>query len=124
MKVKLDENMPSSAAGVLRLHRHDVDTVADEELRGAPDGAVSAAAAIAGRMLVTLDRGFSELAVRPGSSQGLVVLRPHTQRADHVEAALSDLLEAHSLDDLVGCTVVAGRGRIRIRHPRPDPPTG
>lgn len=117
MRVKLDENMPSVAAELLRSHGHDVDSVSDEGLRGAHDDVVAAAAGMAGRMLVTLDRGFSELAVRPGTSPGLLVLRPRSERIDDVEGALRFLLMAHPLDDLVGCTVVAGRGRIRIRHP-------
>src|ERR1039457_4591202 len=106
--------MPMSAAALLRPHGHDVDTVRDEDLLGAPDEVVAEAAGKAGRMLITLDRGFSELAIHPGASPGLVVLRPLSQRVDHVASALSDLLARRSLDDLAGCTVIAGRGRIQI----------
>ncbi|HTE69448.1 MAG TPA: DUF5615 family PIN-like protein [Actinomycetes bacterium] len=34
MKLKLDENLPASAAESLRTLGHDVDTVADEGLAG------------------------------------------------------------------------------------------
>lgn len=37
MKIKLDENLPVSAAAILQAAGHDVDTVTAEGLTGAPD---------------------------------------------------------------------------------------
>jgi hypothetical protein len=37
MRVKLDENLGARDAEWLRAQDHDVDTVADEQLGGAPD---------------------------------------------------------------------------------------
>ncbi len=37
MKFKLDENLPVSSAAILTGASHDVDTVSDEGLVGAPD---------------------------------------------------------------------------------------
>lgn len=37
MKFKLDENLPVSSAAILTSVGHDVDTVAEEGLVGAPD---------------------------------------------------------------------------------------
>ena len=49
MKVKLDENMPRSASQVLIAAGHDVDTVVEEDLAGATDPQVEAAAVATGR---------------------------------------------------------------------------
>jgi len=45
VRVKLDENIPRSACQVLIAAGHDVDTVVDEDLGGASDPQVVAAAA-------------------------------------------------------------------------------
>jgi hypothetical protein len=44
VKFKLDENLPISSAAILSSAGHDVDTVIDEGLIGAPDQDVTAAA--------------------------------------------------------------------------------
>ncbi|MBV9205118.1 MAG: DUF5615 family PIN-like protein [Actinobacteria bacterium] len=58
MKFKLDENLPVSSAAILTSAGHDVDTVAQERLIGAPDRDVVAAATAAGRILISLGRGW------------------------------------------------------------------
>jgi len=55
MRSKLDENLSASSAAVLASAGHDVDTVGQEELSGAPDPAVVAAATAAKRVLISLD---------------------------------------------------------------------
>ncbi len=49
MRFKLDENLPASSAAILETVGHDVDTVVDEGLTGAPDTDVVAAASAEGR---------------------------------------------------------------------------
>jgi predicted nuclease of predicted toxin-antitoxin system len=53
MKFKLDENLPASSSAILANAGHDVDTVADEGLIGAPDQDVVAVATGAGRILIS-----------------------------------------------------------------------
>jgi predicted nuclease of predicted toxin-antitoxin system len=61
---------------------HDVDTITDEGLIGAPDREVVAAATAAGRILISLDRGLGDIrAYPPGSHAGIVVLRLTDQSA-------------------------------------------
>ena len=80
MKVKLDENMPRSANQVLIAAGHDVDTVVEENLAGAIDPQVVAAAAAVGRLLITMDRGLGDIRTYPpGSHAGILVLRPADQ---------------------------------------------
>jgi predicted nuclease of predicted toxin-antitoxin system len=54
VKLKLDENLPLSLKARLARGGHDVDTVADENLQGAEDPRVPAAAGDEGRLLLTL----------------------------------------------------------------------
>jgi len=76
MRIKLDENLPSRAADVLRESGHDVDTVRGEELGGRDDPTVWRAAQSARRFLITQDLDFSDIRVYPpGAHQGLLLLR-------------------------------------------------
>jgi predicted nuclease of predicted toxin-antitoxin system len=59
VKFKLDENLPVSSAMILTSAGHDVDTVTEEGLVGAPDRDLVAAATVAGRILVSMDRGLT-----------------------------------------------------------------
>jgi predicted nuclease of predicted toxin-antitoxin system len=56
VKFKLDENLPVSSAATLTSAGHDVDTVIQEGLIGAPNQDVVAAVTAAGRILISLDR--------------------------------------------------------------------
>ena len=118
MKFKLDENLPVSSAAILAGAGHDIDTVGQEGLSGAPDPEVVAAAAAAGRVLVSLDVGLGDIrAYPPGSHAGIVVLRLTDQSAPAVGKAVSDLAALTNADGLAGAVSVLQRGLLRIRHP-------
>lgn len=118
MKLKLDENMPTRVAPLLAGRGHDVVTVAQEGQKGAPDPVVAQAAAIEGRLIVTLDRRFADLRrYQPGSHPGIVALRLHDQRSAFVAAALLGFLERYHLEDMAGCLVIVEPGAVRIRRP-------
>ena len=118
MKFKLDENLPVSSAAILTSAGHDVDTVTDEDLVGAPDRDVVAAATAAGRILVSLDRGQGDIrAYPPGSHAGIVVLRLTDQSAASATKAVTDMATLTNPDSLVGAVAVLQRGLLRIRHP-------
>jgi predicted nuclease of predicted toxin-antitoxin system len=117
VKVKLDENVPRSARQVLIAAGHDVDTVIDEDLGGASDPQVVAAAAADERLLITLDRGLGDIrAYPPGSHAGILVLRPSDQSARTVAEALAEVVAGHDLTTLAGTVTVAQRGLLRIRR--------
>jgi predicted nuclease of predicted toxin-antitoxin system len=78
---------------VLIAAGHDVDTVVDEDLAGATDPQVVAAAAAVGRLLITLDRGTGRHpGVPAGSHAGILVLRPSDQSVQTVAAALAEVV--------------------------------
>lgn len=89
---------------------HDVDTVTEEGLIGAPDRDVVAAA--------TLDRGLGDIrGYPPGSHAGIVVLRLTDQSAAAATKAVSDLATLTDPSSLAGAVAVLQRGLLRIRRP-------
>jgi predicted nuclease of predicted toxin-antitoxin system len=76
VKLKLDENLPESAATRLAALGYDVDTALAEQLGGRNDDDVWAAAQAEGRFLVTHDLDFSDARrFRPGSHAGVLIVR-------------------------------------------------
>ena len=61
MKIKLDENIGMRGSELLAERAHDVSTVRDQKLSGAPDENIFAVCAAEGRVLITLDRDFGEV---------------------------------------------------------------
>jgi predicted nuclease of predicted toxin-antitoxin system len=118
VKFKLDENLPASSATILASAGHDVDTISAEDLTGAPDRDVVAAASAAGRILISLDVGMGDIrAYPPGSHAGIVVLRVTDQSATTVTRAISDLASLAEPASLTGAVAVLQRGLLRIRRP-------
>ena len=77
MKFKIDENLPVDLAADLHLAGHDADTGVDENLTGATDLIVVAAAFREGRILLTLDKGIANLIQHPAYTHaGVVLFRP------------------------------------------------
>jgi hypothetical protein len=73
MKIKLDENLPTSLVADLTALGHDVDTAPTEGLAGHPDSDVWRAAQSAGRFLITQDLDFSDVrAFAPGTHHGIL----------------------------------------------------
>ncbi|MBV9035527.1 MAG: DUF5615 family PIN-like protein [Acidobacteriaceae bacterium] len=116
MKFKLDGNLPTELAADLFEWGHDADTVMDEELRGAPDPAVVAAANAGGRVLLTLDKGIANLQRYPiWPSAGVVLFRPDTLGRRAVLAFVRERLPKILELNLNGKLTVVGPNRIRFR---------
>jgi predicted nuclease of predicted toxin-antitoxin system len=81
VKFKPDENLPVDLGADLHLAGHDADTVADDNLTGAADPIVVAAALGEGRIRLTLDKKITNLLQHPVDTHGGVVLfRPGASR--------------------------------------------
>ena len=117
MRVKIDENLPESAATVVRAAGHDVDTVRAEGLTGVTDPEVMTAAIAARRMVFTMDRGFGDLARAAGTHPGVVVFRLPKQDAASATDVVGRFVRYINLDELGGCTVIVQPDRVRIRRP-------
>lgn len=116
-KIKIDENLPETAAGLLRAAGHDVATTFEEGLGGAGDPRVAAVCQAEGRAILTLDRGLGDIrAYPPAEYHGIVVLRARNQEIDTVLGLvrrLISLLETHSL---AGALWIVDERRVRIRR--------
>ena len=116
MRLKLDENLSRSAAELCRAAGHDVMSVRDQGLRGAPDERVFAVSAGEGRVLVTLDRDLGQvLRFPPSSSAGIVIIdaaprATHSGLLERIRQLLT-ILEARSPDRALW---IIELGRLRI----------
>ena len=109
-RFKLDENLPSRAALVLRQAGHDASTVIEEGLGGASDTTLAEARADEDLILLTLDLDFADIRTYGSpDSPGVVVLRVGRQDV----ASICGLLERSA--QVLGKTSL--RGGIWILEP-------
>ena len=121
MKLKLDENIPTSVAPLLAAWGYDVETVTGEGLSGHDDAAVWAAAQREGRLLVTQDLDFSDIhRFAPGTHAGLLMLRLKEPGRQALLRRVAALFASENVDAWAGCVVVATERKIRVRRP-PSP---
>ncbi len=120
MRIKLDENMPTDLAALLRGADLDVHTVQDENLAGSPDPTVLDAAVREGRLLMTFDLDFADVRdYPPGSHAGIVVFRLRDQRWATLEGPARRVLASGLLDGLDRGLAVVDHARVRVRRPSP-----
>lgn len=113
----MDENLPHSAGELLRASGHDVNDALAERLGGADDAALLAACQREGRALVTLDKDLLDVRTYPPSAYpGIVVLRPHDQRASTLGTVLARTLPLFQTEQLAGSLWVVDEHRVRIRR--------
>jgi predicted nuclease of predicted toxin-antitoxin system len=118
LKLKLDENIPSSARARLALLGHDVDTVLDENLGGRADPQIWAAAQHEERLLVTQDMDFSDARhFAPGTHCGILVVRLPDSEQWRIADYLVGWFSSHEANTWSRCFVVATATRIRVRRP-------
>jgi predicted nuclease of predicted toxin-antitoxin system len=116
LRFKLDENMPSSVASLLRSAGHDVDTVFEERLAGAIDSEVYRAAYTAERILVTLDLDFADIRTyRPSDGRGVWILRAPSHDVKSLTAMLTRALAITEAEPTAGKLWIVEPDRVRIR---------
>ncbi len=117
MRIKLDENMPGSASRILAAAGHEVDTVHDEGLAGRDDENLFAVVRQDLRVLITLDRDFSDIRnYPPAKSPGVIVLRPRDQQIETVNTLVSRLAWVLQTEDPANALWIVSDERIRIRR--------
>jgi predicted nuclease of predicted toxin-antitoxin system len=113
--LKLDENVPDSVGAILREAGHDVALARDQQLAGVPDHQVLAVATRENRVLISFDRGFTNVIQHPPeSTAGIVVMRLGEQtlpRMRQVAAVMGRLL---ATEDIRGRLWVLDESRLRI----------
>lgn len=119
MRLKLDENIGTRGQSMLRTAGHDVATVHEQRLGGAPDAEVARVCAGEARALVTLDLDFANpLRFPPGSHAGIAVLRlPRRAGPQDLLGLLDTLIDALRTEDLARQLWIVEPGRIREYDP-------
>ncbi len=115
MRLLVDENVPFASVMALRTAGHDVYSASERDV-GAADDVLLARAHAEGRLLITFDRDFGDLAVhqQQSATAGVILLRLVPKSADEVSLLLTGLL---SRTDMVwaGRLSVVDRKHIRQR---------
>lgn len=115
MKIKLDENLGSSLKLLFNQYGHDVQTVGEENLKGADDHWIIEICKTEKRCLVTLDMDFSNpLIFNPKLYFGIVVIRiPSPLKWDNVTNACQTLIKGIAQRDIKGKLWIIQGDRIR-----------
>jgi predicted nuclease of predicted toxin-antitoxin system len=121
LKLLLDSCVWGGAAPELRSNGHDV-VWSGEWDQDPGDDEILTIAWSQGRILVTLDKDFGELAIVMGRQHcGLVRIAGFSARQQ--ARVIQQVLTLHGAELHVGAVVTATPGRLRIRPPQtsPDP---
>jgi predicted nuclease of predicted toxin-antitoxin system len=110
-----DENVPQPVTAALRGAGHDV-LAAGETMHGAADQAILETAASEGRILLTFDKGFGELALqhRLTAGCGVVLFRLGGRQPEQDNDRILGVLASRS--DWAGHFAVVTDDRVRLRR--------
>ena len=113
LRIVADENVPGEAVEAARREGHDVVWIRTDA-PGSTDERILARAQAEGRLLITFDKDFGELAFRRGASaaQGVLLFRIESKGA--AETASLVLAALRSRSDWAGHFSVIEEGRIRM----------
>lgn len=116
MKVKIDENLPSSVKELLIKNGHDCHNVYDEDIAGGSDDQLISICNDEQRILLTLDLDFSDI-IRypPREFSGIVVLRLSRQDVSALLNRLEEILPLLEEMDLSKHLVIINDSRVRLR---------
>ena len=115
MRLKLDENLDVSLAHWLVSMGHDAMTVRDEQMSGASDEQVFAAALTEKRCLVTLDLDFSDpMRFSPTNSAGTFVLRVPVPSMAMIRLLLEQAVAHAAIESPERQIWIVEPGRVRI----------
>jgi predicted nuclease of predicted toxin-antitoxin system len=116
LKIKVDENLPVEAAGMLIQAGHDALTVLDQKMGGRPDFEIANLCRSERRAIMTLDLDFADIrAYSPIDYPGIIVLRLSRLDKDHVLAAIQRMLPILDQEELDRKLWIVGESSIRIR---------
>ena len=117
MKFKLDENVPTQFAGILREKGdHQVDTVDTEHIRGGTDHSLARKCKMEERVLITADTDFSKSLLHPLKNlYGIVVLRSDFPSKRVMLSMFKRFVEMNKLEDLPGKVVIVDNDQVTIR---------
>ena len=117
MEFKVDENLHSDAAVLLRRHGHDAVTIYEQGLRGVSDEEVAGVCKRESRAIVTLDLDFADIrAYPPTDYQGIIVLRLRDQSRLSALSVVERILPTLDDEPLAGKLWIVDETQVRIRE--------
>ena len=117
MRFLCDMGVSRKVAKWLRDRGHDCSHLGEEGLACLPNGKIFDKAVAEGRIVLTFDLDFGEIAATAGEHMtGVVVFRLHNARADHVIGRMAAVLEKAADAMAHGAIVSVEETRLRIRH--------
>jgi predicted nuclease of predicted toxin-antitoxin system len=118
MRFLIDEDLPRSAAGIVRQHGHEAVDVRDIGLRGAKDPLIARYVQDEKLCLITADYDFADVRNYPPDQYfGIVVLdTPRNATARYINQVLESFLnQAELVAQLPGKLAIVAPGRVRLR---------
>jgi predicted nuclease of predicted toxin-antitoxin system len=113
--VKLDENVPDSVGTMLRQAGHDVALAREQQLVGASDDRLLTVAAREGRVLISFDRGFTNVIHHPPeATPGIVVIRLRDQTLPRIRRVATTVGSLLMTEPIRGRLWVIDESRLRI----------
>jgi predicted nuclease of predicted toxin-antitoxin system len=120
VKIKTDENIGHAGIRLLRDAGHDVVSVHEQGLSGAPDQTIFDVCATEARTLITLDRDFGQVPrFPPTQTAGVVILELGGPASlDRLLSRLREFLALAARRAVVGELWIVEPGRVRVRLTR------
>jgi len=117
VRIKVDEDLPTDVADLLRAAGHDAETVYGQGFSGLPDEQLWPKVQQEQRMLLTTDKGFANAMVYPpGTHAGIVLFRlPRESRAGYLRL-VQVFLGRVQLEEIAGAIASVSPDAIRVRR--------
>jgi len=114
----MDENIPPAVGRFLRDKGFDVKDARKAGLAGASDDVIVSLAREERRVLVTLDKHFTNILVYPpGSHDGIIRIRIHPPLVEDMIKALNQLFQTSDIGIIRGSLIILQREGFRVRRP-------
>jgi predicted nuclease of predicted toxin-antitoxin system len=116
-KFLADENIPPAVVRFLRDRGFDVKEVREAGLPGASDDVILSLAREEGRVLLTLDKHFTNILVYPpGSHHGIIRIRIHPPLIEDIVNALNRLFQKSDIGMMRGSLIILECEGFRVRR--------
>jgi len=116
MKFLTDENVYTQMVEAIRSFSHDVLDIKEQEMFGTEDEDIVQMAKEAERIIVTLDKDFSNiLSYPPSQYQGIIVLRLSRLTISGATERLVEFLKTLTEDKIRGKLAIVEPSRVRYR---------